>query len=244
MPSQASARALSFRVFYGKEIAPYLDILANYRINFFRQYPYLYEGNLAYEKTYLKHYLDNPDTFLMGFFDGEKLGAFMSCMPLLSSADIVKDAETKFKMIGLNAQKLMYIGETSIMPEYRSFTLTYEIPKRLREIVLQLGYEGGCSLTVDRPKNHPLRPADYQDVEVVFKKFGYHRVDITSELEWPTIQPNGTVINQRNKLNYLVCLYTQEAQQPGAAVITRQTTFADILEQAEAEEGKKKVSND
>jgi len=40
----------------GKEILPYLSELARLRIEIFKEYPYLYEGDLAYEEQYLHTY--------------------------------------------------------------------------------------------------------------------------------------------------------------------------------------------
>ncbi len=47
----------NFQVLQKEELAACIDDLADLRISVFREYPYLYDGNLEYEKKYLKQYL-------------------------------------------------------------------------------------------------------------------------------------------------------------------------------------------
>ena len=44
----------------GTAVAPYLDDVARLRIAVFREWPYLYAGDAAYEATYLQAYARTP----------------------------------------------------------------------------------------------------------------------------------------------------------------------------------------
>ncbi len=41
------------RQLHGQELGPWLDVLGKLRIRVFREFPYLYDGSLEYERDYL-----------------------------------------------------------------------------------------------------------------------------------------------------------------------------------------------
>ena len=45
---------LEIRNVHGPELEPFIDGLGRLRIAVFREYPYLYDGSLDYEREYLK----------------------------------------------------------------------------------------------------------------------------------------------------------------------------------------------
>ena len=45
---------------HGPDLQPHLDGLGRLRIAVFRDYPYLYDGTLEYEREYLQSYLKSP----------------------------------------------------------------------------------------------------------------------------------------------------------------------------------------
>ncbi|SFR41775.1 hypothetical protein SAMN05216203_0117 [Marinobacter daqiaonensis] len=49
----------------GQEVLPYLDDLARLRIEVFRAFPYLYDGDMGYERRYLATYADSPESFFV-----------------------------------------------------------------------------------------------------------------------------------------------------------------------------------
>ena len=50
-----------------------LDAVARLRIAVFRDWPYLYDGDLDYERRYLAPYRDNPRAVVAGAFEGDRL---------------------------------------------------------------------------------------------------------------------------------------------------------------------------
>ena len=50
-----------------------LDDVARLRIEVFRAYPYLYDGDFAYERRYLEPYRANREAVVVGAFDGARL---------------------------------------------------------------------------------------------------------------------------------------------------------------------------
>ena len=64
----ATVRALT-----GADLEAALDGVAALRISVFRDWPYLYDGSLEYEREYLQTYRDSPGALLVGAFDGDRL---------------------------------------------------------------------------------------------------------------------------------------------------------------------------
>ena len=56
---------ISLTAVHGDGLLPYLDDLAALRIAVFREWPYLYEGNLGYEANYLGRYAACSDSLTL-----------------------------------------------------------------------------------------------------------------------------------------------------------------------------------
>ena len=70
---------IDVRVLRGPDLEAALDGVAQLRITVFRDWPYLYDGSLEYEREYLATYRDNPGALLVGaFHDGQLIGASTS----------------------------------------------------------------------------------------------------------------------------------------------------------------------
>jgi hypothetical protein len=64
---------IDVRVLTGATLDAALEDVARLRITVFREWPYLYDGDLSYEREYLSAYRNNPAAVLVGAFDGAKL---------------------------------------------------------------------------------------------------------------------------------------------------------------------------
>ena len=64
------------------EIVSRLDDLARLRITVFRAFPYLYDGDMDYERRYLATYLEADGAFVAGAFDGDELVGAATAAPL------------------------------------------------------------------------------------------------------------------------------------------------------------------
>ena len=56
--------------------------VARLRINVFRDWPYLYEGDLEYEQAYLRPYLDSKNAIVVGAWDGDQLVGVSTGAPM------------------------------------------------------------------------------------------------------------------------------------------------------------------
>ena len=58
-----------------------------------------------------------------------------------------------------------------------------------------------CFLAVAREHGDARCPADHIDSELIFRKFGFVKTDVSVTFEWPTIQPNGHAERTSNRLD-------------------------------------------
>ena len=57
---------LAIRALTGNALECALDDVARLRIAVFRDWPYLYDGDAAYEREYLQVYSDSPGAIIVG----------------------------------------------------------------------------------------------------------------------------------------------------------------------------------
>ena len=81
---------LTFKRLSGPALNQYIDELAQLRMQVFRDFPYLYDGDLAYEARYLKTYIEAPDSVIVLAFDGDKVVGASTGVPLRHEMDEVK----------------------------------------------------------------------------------------------------------------------------------------------------------
>ena len=66
----------------GSDLARYIPELAQLRIRVFRDFPYLYEGDLDYERRYLETYTRSPGSVIVLVFDGNDIVGASTGLPL------------------------------------------------------------------------------------------------------------------------------------------------------------------
>lgn len=110
-----------------------LDYIAALRIVYFRNPPYRYAGTFAYEQEYLASYLDN-DCGL--FILAQEEGAIQGVLTAVSFAKIhhwFGDVGTAYREKGYEFDKILYIGEIIVSPEYRNKKVAGLLLKKLQE---------------------------------------------------------------------------------------------------------------
>src|SRR5690606_40705815 len=80
--ADAAMDALRTEVLRGAAVAPRLDEVARLRIAVFREYPYLYDGDLDYEARYLRAYVETPDSLCVLALHGDRVVGASTALPL------------------------------------------------------------------------------------------------------------------------------------------------------------------
>ncbi len=155
----------------GNAIAPCLPELARLRIQVFREFPYLYQGSAAYEEKYLKTYVGAPDSVMVLIRDGERVAGASSGLPLTAEPPEVIEP---FAMHGYDPRRIFYYGESVLLPEYRGRGLGKRFFEEREAHVRGLGrFDLACFCAVERPADHPRRPAGYRPLDAFWTRYGF-----------------------------------------------------------------------
>lgn len=157
----------------GGDIDACLPDLARLRIRVFREYPYLYEGSIAYEEKYLKTYVAAPDSVMVLVRDGGRVVGASSGLPLEAEPPSVVEP---FLACGYDPRRIFYYGESVLLPDYRGRGLGKRFFEEREAHVRERGrFETICFCAVQRPDDHPRRPADYAPLDAFWNRRGFVR---------------------------------------------------------------------
>ncbi len=192
------AKNINILKYSGSEARFLAHELANLRIKVFHEFPYLYEGNIEYEKKYLETYFKARHSFILVAMDGDKvIGA--------TTAVWANDEEESFKRplqdFGLNTDEVIYFGESILLPEYRGLGLGKIFMQERENYARSLGFIKILTFcSVERPVDHPLRPLDYRPLDEFWKSRGFIPApELSTTFSWPDI--NETQETSK-KMNY------------------------------------------
>ncbi len=189
---QVPARAVDIRRVQGDELSRYLPALAQLRIDVFREFPYLYDGTHAYEAQYLRRYAEQPGSVLViALSEGEVVGASTG-MPMANETEAFRAPVEAF---GLDPERVFYFGESVLRRDWRGSGIGWRFfDEREVHAASQGGFTHLCFCAVDRPGDHPLRPAEYRPLDSLWNKRGYFREpSLVTHYAWKDIdQPEST----------------------------------------------------
>ena len=95
--------------YFQADIANYTLLLAEWRIKYFREFPYLYEGTIAYEQEYLAGYVRGKDVMLLTVTENNETVAIATSIAILGEADILAHANEHLKD-KVDLEKCAYLG--------------------------------------------------------------------------------------------------------------------------------------
>ena len=161
--------SIATHVLTGDAVARALDDVARLRIEVFRDWPYLYEGDLDYERNYLTAYQSPGAVVVVAENDGRIVGAATGA-PMVDHAD---DFAAAFVGRPEPLTQIFYCAESVLLPEWRGRGLGHAFfdAREDHARVLGLRYAAFCS--VIRPQDHPARPAGYRPLDGFWRKRGY-----------------------------------------------------------------------
>jgi GNAT superfamily N-acetyltransferase len=166
----------------GLAITPYLDDLAALRISVFREYPYLYEGSVDYERGYLASYASSPASLVVLALDGDRAVGASTAMPLVHHSEEVVPPVVR---AGFAPGSVYYFGESVLEPAYRGRGLGARFFDERERRARELGFATAVFCAVDRPPDHPRRPGNYQPPGALWRRHGFvRRPDIVGSFAW------------------------------------------------------------
>ena len=173
---------IEVRALTGAALDAALDDVAALRIAVFRDWPYLYDGTLEYERDYLQTYRDSPGAILVGAFDGARLVGAATGTPM---EDHASEFAEPFRAVGLALDQIFYCAESVLLMEYRGQGIGHRFFDLREAHARDMGRSHVAFCSVIRPADHPMRPADYRSNDAFWQKRGYAQLPgIVAEFSW------------------------------------------------------------
>jgi GNAT superfamily N-acetyltransferase len=154
----------------GEALAAALPDVARLRIAVFRAYPYLYDGDAAYEEAYLQTYRESENAILVGAYHGEKLVGAATGTPM---EDHAEDFAAAFAAHDLPLEQIFYCAESVLLPSYRGQGIGHAFFDSREAHARALGRRYSAFCAVIRPEDHPLKPRGYRPLDGFWRKRGY-----------------------------------------------------------------------
>lgn len=155
----------------GAALEQFIPELARLRIEVFRDFPYLYDGNIDYEKKYLQTYIDCPESVIVIAFDGDTVVGASTAIPMKYETDELKKP---FIEQGYDLDEVFYCSESVLNKDYRGLGIGVKFFEQREAHAESLGgFKHICFCCVERPVDHPRRPIDYVPLDQFWNKRGY-----------------------------------------------------------------------
>jgi GNAT superfamily N-acetyltransferase len=155
----------------GEAVRQHIPDLARLRIEVFREWPYLYDGDEAYERRYLETYVRSKRSVVVLARDGDKVIGASTALPLADETDYVT---APFAERGMDTARYFYFGESVLDRAYRGRGLGVRFFEEREAHARAFGtFEIATFCAVQRPADHPMRPRDYVPLDGFWARRGY-----------------------------------------------------------------------
>ncbi len=179
------AEITDVRPLTGAALGAALDDVARLRIEVFRVWPYLYDGDLAYEREYLQSYRDSDKAIVVGAFDGDRLVGASTGAPLTDHAD---DFAAAFANTDLILSEIFYCAESVLLPAYRGQGVGHKFFDQREAHARALGFSKCAFCSVQRPADHPMQPDGYRPLDTFWRARGYAPLPgVVAQFAWKDV---------------------------------------------------------
>lgn len=155
------------QIIRGNEIADHIEELGQFRIAIFKEFPYLYAGDMDVERKYLAGTV-SEESILVTQRDEYGLLGVCTGLPLKNEQEQLKQP-----FVGCNIDEIFYIGEVMVRDGWRGKGIGSLLLSTMIDTVDPIKYKKWFLCAVDREANHPLRPDNYRSPDSLWTKFGF-----------------------------------------------------------------------
>lgn len=157
----------------GSRLEQHILALARLRIEIFRDFPYLYDGDMDYEAGYLRTYIEAPGSVIVLALDGDEVVGASTAVPLEYETE---EVQRPFLERGIVPRDVFYLGESVLRAGYRGRGVGVRFFQEREAHSRQVGdFAWFAFCGVDRPEQHPRRPRDYVPLDAFWRKRGYRQ---------------------------------------------------------------------
>ena len=155
----------------GEKIQGLIPEIARLRMEVFKEYPFLYIGDPAYEEKYLAKFSKMENAIVVLSFDQDAIVGVSTGYPFTYEAPALQDVLRKS---GRNPSDYFCFGESVLRKEYRGQGIGKKFFEERQAFVKNLKtYPYVCFYTSFRPKDDPKRPPDYRPLAPFWQSQGF-----------------------------------------------------------------------
>lgn len=167
----------------GSQVADFLPDLARLRMQVFRAWPYLYDGDAEYEQRYLAAYARSARSVFVLALDGDRVVGTATGLPLSDEDAAFLEP---FRRQGIGVDQVFYFGESVLLPEYRGQGIGHRFfDEREAHAGSFEAFRTTAFAAVDRAPDDPRRPPGHRDNDVFWAKRGYRpHPELRMRLAW------------------------------------------------------------
>ena len=158
------------RVLDSAAIASHLEEIAILRQAVFRDWPYLYDGSLDYERQYVASYRDHPGALIVGAIESGRLIGASTSTPM---EDLSPEFAAPFNAMGLPRSDILWGPESALLPAWRGQGIGHRFFALREAHARSLQRSRVAFASILRPDNHPLRPAAARTNDAFWRRLGY-----------------------------------------------------------------------
>ncbi len=170
----------------GAGLIDVLPALAELRIAVFRAFPYLYDGDAAYEADYLAAFAAAAGAVIVVARDGDRVVGAATAAPLAA-----QDAawQAPLAAAGFDIGRCFYFGESVLLESYRGQGIGHAFFDHREVQARDHGASHAAFCSVIRAADHPARPADHRPLDAFWRGRGYAPLaGVTATFEWKTVE--------------------------------------------------------
>lgn len=169
----------------GAGLTEVLPALAELRIAVFRAFPYLYDGDAAYEADYLAAFAAAAGAVIVVARDGDRVVGAATAAPLAA-----QDAawQAPLAAAGFDIGRCFYFGESVLLESYRGQGIGHAFFDHREAQARDHGASHAAFCSVIRAADHPARPAGHRPLDAFWRGRGYAPLaGVTASFDWKTV---------------------------------------------------------
>ena len=184
---------VSIRQLRGGELRAQLDAVAFLRIAVLEDYPYLYAGDVQFERAYLADFARNEGSVLIGAFAKDRLVGAATASPMREQGP---DFHETLERAGYDIDTMYCFGESVLLREFRVRGIGHRFFDVREDLARCEGatHVAFCAIVHDETADHPARPESYVSPDGFWRGRVYRPVDgATVTMQWEEHGSGGTV---------------------------------------------------